>query len=114
MVNSNNHSLQPSYAENHLWTHNTLNPEADGQQQQKTTPGAAPVSLEQETEDTITQAQQNWTIEDCKNVAWSDESRFLLRHSDVESEFGVKNMKAWIHPALSRWFRLVVVEWCRG
>ncbi len=28
---------------------------------------------------------QNWTIEDCKNVAWSD-----------ESEFGVKNMKAWI------------------
>ncbi len=28
------------------------------------------------------QAQQNWKIEDCKNVAWSDESRFLLRHSD--------------------------------
>ncbi len=28
------------------------------------------------------QAQQNWTIEDWKNVAWSDESRFLLRHSD--------------------------------
>ncbi len=28
------------------------------------------------------QANQNWTIEDCKNVAWSDESRFLLRHSD--------------------------------
>ncbi len=28
------------------------------------------------------QAQQNWTIEDCKNVAWSDESRFLLQHSD--------------------------------
>ncbi len=25
---------------------------------------------------------QNWTIEDWKNVAWSDESRFLLRHSD--------------------------------
>ncbi len=50
MVNSNNHSLQPSYAENHLWTHNTLNPEADELQQQKTTPGAAPVSQEQETE----------------------------------------------------------------
>ncbi len=30
----------------------------------------------------FTQAHQNWTIEDCKNVAWSDESRFLLRHSD--------------------------------
>ncbi len=25
---------------------------------------------------------QNWTIEDWKNIAWSDESRFLLRHSD--------------------------------
>ncbi len=30
----------------------------------------------------FTQNHQNWTIEDCKNVAWSDESRFLLRHSD--------------------------------
>ncbi len=30
----------------------------------------------------FTQAHQNWTIEDCKNVAWSDESWFLLRHSD--------------------------------
>ncbi len=28
------------------------------------------------------QAHQNWTIEDWKNVAWSDESRFLLQHSD--------------------------------
>ncbi len=26
------------------------------------------------------QAHQNWTIENWKNVAWSDESRFLLRH----------------------------------
>ncbi len=26
------------------------------------------------------QANQNWTIEDCKNIAWSDESRVLLRH----------------------------------
>ncbi len=30
----------------------------------------------------FTQDNQNWTIEDCKNVAWSDESRFLLQHSD--------------------------------
>ncbi len=30
----------------------------------------------------FTQTHQNWTIEDCKIVAWSDESRFLLRHSD--------------------------------
>ena len=28
------------------------------------------------------QAHQNWTIEDWKNVAWSDESRFQLQHSD--------------------------------
>ncbi len=30
----------------------------------------------------FTQAHQNWTIEDLNNFAWSDESRFLLRHSD--------------------------------
>ncbi len=30
----------------------------------------------------FTQDHYNWTIEDWKNVAWSDESRFLLRHSD--------------------------------
>ncbi len=28
------------------------------------------------------QAHQNWTIEDWNTVAWSDESRFLQRHSD--------------------------------
>ncbi len=60
----------------------------------------------------FTQVHQNWTIEDCKNVAWSDESRFLLQHSDVESEFGAKNMKAWIIlPCLngSCWW-----WWCNG
>ncbi len=56
----------------------------------------------------FTQDHQNQTIEDWKNVAWSDESRFLL-HSDVGSESGVKNMKAWIYPALSQRFRLVLV-----
>ncbi len=35
---------QPRYAEYHLWTHNMSNPEVDGLQQQKTTPGVAPVS----------------------------------------------------------------------
>ncbi len=30
----------------------------------------------------FTQAHQNWTIEDWKSVVWSDESRFLLWHSD--------------------------------
>ncbi|CAI9606297.1 unnamed protein product, partial [Staurois parvus] len=32
----------------------------------------------------------------------------------VRSEFGVTNMKAWIHPALYQWFRLVMVSWCGG
>ncbi len=31
----------------------------------------------------FTQTHQNWTIVDWKNIAWSDESRFLLQHSDV-------------------------------
>ncbi len=56
----------------------------------------------------FTQDHQNWTIEDWKNVAWSDESRFLLRHSDGRVRIW-KNMKAWIHPALSQRFRLVVL-----
>ncbi len=30
----------------------------------------------------FTPDHQNWTIEDWKNVAWSDESWFLLQHSD--------------------------------
>ncbi len=30
----------------------------------------------------FTQDHQNWTIEDWKNIAWSDGSRFMLRHSD--------------------------------
>ncbi|MDF4419820.1 hypothetical protein P3392_23745 [Vibrio parahaemolyticus] len=30
----------------------------------------------------FTQAHQSWTIEDWKNIAWSDESGFLLQHSD--------------------------------
>ncbi len=46
----------------------------------------------------FTQTHQNWTIGDWKNVAWS-----------VGSEFVIKNMNVWIHPALSQRFRLVVV-----
>ncbi len=30
----------------------------------------------------FTQAHKHWSIEDWKNIAWSDESRFLWRHSD--------------------------------
>ncbi len=54
----------------------------------------------------FTQVHQNWTIEDWKNVAWSD---FCYSIQMVGSEFGVKNMKAWIHPALSQRFRQEVV-----
>jgi len=56
---------------------NTSNFEADGLQQQKTTPGATQ-SYEQETEATVHKGHQNWTIEEWKNIAWSDDSRFLL------------------------------------
>ncbi len=55
------------------------NPEADGLQQQKTNLGAAPV---------------NWTTEDWKNVAWSDESRFLLQHSDGRVIIWLKEHKS--------------------
>ncbi len=48
------------------------------------------------------QAHQNWTIEDWKNVAWSDESRFLLRYSDGRVRIWCKEHKTWIHPALSQ------------
>ncbi len=53
----------------------------------------------------FTQTHQNWTIEDWKNIALD----FCCDIQMVGSEFGVKNIKAWIHPALSQWFRLVVV-----
>ncbi len=57
--------------------HNMSAPEADGLQQQKTTPGAAPVSLEQETESTIRKSSPRLDNRRLKNVAWSDESWFL-------------------------------------
>ncbi len=57
----------------------------------------------------FTQDHQNWTIEDCKNVAWSDESRLLLRHSDDRIRIWCKEHESMDHPALSQWFRLLVV-----
>jgi len=53
-------------------------------------------------------AHQNWKVEDWKNVAWCDESRFLLRQM-VESEIGENRMRTWIHHALLPLCRLVVV-----
>ncbi len=54
----------------------------------------------------FTQTHQNWTIEDCKNVTSLD---FCCDIQMMGSEFCVKNIKAWIHPALSQRFRLLVV-----
>ncbi len=46
----------------------------------------------------FTQAHRNWTIEDWKNVAWSDESRFLLRHSSqVKLSFIVIPLHVWTY-----------------
>ncbi len=39
------------------------------------------------------QAHQNWTIEDWKNFAWSDESRILLWHSDGRVRIWCKEHK---------------------
>ncbi len=54
----------------------------------------------------FTRDHQNWTIEDWKNMMNLD---FCCDIQMVGSEFGVKNMKAWIHLALSQRFRLLVV-----
>ncbi len=46
----------------------------------------------------FTQAHQNWIIEDWKKVAWSDESQFLLQHSDGRVRIWCKqheSMPAW-------------------
>ncbi len=56
----------------------------------------------------FTQDHQNWTIEDWKTLPGLM-SLNLCCDIQMGSEFGVNNMKAWIHPALSQWFRLVVV-----
>lgn len=60
--------------------HNTWNHEADGQQE-KITQGATSISQEQETE---TSLHMSFTLVNrrLENVAWADESQFLLQHSD--------------------------------
>ncbi len=54
------------------------------------------------------QAHHNWTIEDWTNFACSDESWFLLQHSDGRVRIWRKEHES-IHPALSQRFRLEVV-----
>ncbi len=48
----------------------------------------------------FTQDHQNWTIEDWKNVAWSDESRFRLRHSDGRVRIWRKEHESMDPPCL--------------
>ncbi len=55
------------------------------------------------------QAPQNWTIEDCKNVACFDESRFLLRHSHGRVRIWRKEHESMDPSCLAQRFRLVVV-----
>ncbi len=57
----------------------------------------------------FTQAHQNWTIEDRKMLPGLMSLDFCCDIQMVGSKYGVKNMKAWIHPALSQRFRLLVV-----
>ncbi len=59
------------------------------------------------------QAYKNWTIEDCKTLPGLMSLDFCCNIQMVGLELGIKNMKAWIHPALSQLFRLVegVMVW---
>ncbi len=56
----------------------------------------------------FTQTHQNWTIEDWKKLPGLMSLDFCCDIQMVGSEFVVKNMNAWIHPALSQWFKLVL------
>ncbi len=54
------------------------------------------------------QAHKNWTIKDCKNVAWSDESRFLLQHSDGRDRIWRKEHESMDLNGSGWWW------WCNG
>lgn len=60
-------------------------------------------------EQSETQGRHNYTIEDWKNISWSDEFPFQLNIQMIGSECGVNYMRARIHPALYQRFRLLVV-----
>ncbi len=55
------------------------------------------------------QAHQNWTIEDWTKLPGLMSLDFCCDIQMVGLQFGVKNIKEWIHPALSQRFRLGVV-----
>ncbi len=95
--------------QNTISKHNTSNPEADGLQQQKTTPGAALSAKNRKQRlqfDRLTKFGQQKIGKTLPGLMSLD---FCCNIQRVGSDFRVKNMKAWIHPALFQWFRLVVV-----
>lgn len=53
-------------------------------------------------------------VEKCSLVWWVLISTPTVRSLWlVGSDFGITNMKAWIHPAFYQQLRVVVMEWCR-
>ncbi len=68
-VTQKNHSLQPRYAEYHLWTLSTLKQMGYSSRRSHWVP-------------TIHSGSPKLDNIRLENVAWSDESRFLLQHSD--------------------------------
>lgn len=108
--------MQPRNAELHLWRHNASNHKEDGLQQQKNKHDAAPVILEPESEATFGTDSPNLdnrrlenfacSVDDQANVdlmlIWSD-------HSEVGLDFGVNDIKTWIHPAFYQHFRQQLV-----
>lgn len=92
---SNNQLLKPMYAEEHL---NAQHIKSWSRWASSWRPHRVPLLSAKNRKLGLQWAQvhQIWTIEDSKNVAWSDESRFLLWNSNGGSEFGVSIIKAWI------------------
>lgn len=56
------------------------------------------MSQEQKSEAVGDTGTKNWTVANQKNAAWSDESQFVLRHADGQTEFGINSMSPWILP----------------
>ncbi len=108
--NSNNHSLQPRYAEciSERTTLRTLNQMGYNSRRPHRVPLLSAKNSTRRIQ--FTQAHQNWTIEDWKTFAWSDESRFLLRHSDVRVRIWCKEHESMDPSSLngSGWW-----WWCK-
>ncbi len=95
----------------HLWTHNNRTLKQMGYSSRRPHRVTLLSAKNRKRRLQFTQAQQNWTIEDRKMLPGLKSLDFCCNIQMVGSEFGVKNMKAWIHPAClngSGWW------WCNG